>query len=280
MRRRGWAIAITVFWIGMNILLWRMESRGGGSAEVPLATVAQRLLEAADASTLEILQDGRRIGQLRWTPSVLQDEASATNALADEGMVRRRTGYAVDVELQLLAPETPFRGRGTGRCEFGADGAWRSVELHFTRKPVTHSVYLATTGARLTIRVLQDADVLLDQTLDRDDPQAAFRLLEESLGGLGWIAPGLLALLPPGLRPSPTPAAGRADAPLPPTILRWTARSTHLRVSQQDVRTYRVTARFLDRHDFDAWVGRGGQLLRVLLPAGVELREENLPPQR
>ena len=63
-------------------------------------------------------------------------------------------------------------------------------------------------------------------------------------------------------------------------LFRWEARTTELRVSQQRVRTFQVTGRVLDRYQADAWIGRGGELLRVLLPGDIELRDESLPAAR
>jgi hypothetical protein len=46
---------ITVFWVGMNILLWRSEysSRGSG-VPVPLDLVCRKILTAPDVSSLSV----------------------------------------------------------------------------------------------------------------------------------------------------------------------------------------------------------------------------------
>ncbi len=261
----------------MNGLLWRMESRGGGNSEVPFATVAQRLLEAADSSTLFIRQGKQSIGQLRWSPSVLHDEASATNQLADEGMVTRRTGYALDFDLNLVAPGTDLHGRGTGRCEFNVDRTWRSVEMRFLQKPITYEFFAAATNSQLSLRVLQGSDVLFNQTLPLNDPAKLLRSLDGGLGGFGLLTPGLLSGL--GLLAAGNPTNGAAGS-WSTHLFRWEARTTELRVSQQRVRTFQVTGRVLDRYQADAWIGRGGELLRVLLPGDIELRDESLPAAR
>ena len=59
---------ITLFWIVMNVLLWRAEFGGGrefGSA-VSTEVVWQKILTAPDDSTLEISLNGKKIGYCRW----------------------------------------------------------------------------------------------------------------------------------------------------------------------------------------------------------------------
>ena len=121
---------ITLFWVGMNFLLWRSETGGARSSSVPIAQIAQRLLEAVNSSTLQIQQDGDPIGQFRWTPTVLHDEVSASHQLADDGMVLNRTGYAIDFEINLASATRGWRGRGHGRCELESDRRWQIGRAH------------------------------------------------------------------------------------------------------------------------------------------------------
>jgi len=270
-------LAITAFWIVMNVLLWRSETRGAKDSDIPLRTVAQRMLEAADSSTLQIHHHRVPIGQLRWTPAVLQDDASATNQLVDDGMVTRRTGYAIDLELNLVAGGGGRQGRGGGRIEFNPDLTWRSMDIRFTEKPMTYEISARAASAVLSLRILQGNDVVFNQNLPLQDPAALLTTLDGSLGGFGLLTPGLLSGL--GVL-VPTGGANAGKGVLPAGLLRWESRTTELRVSQQRVRAFLVSARFLDKYQGDVWVSRSGELLRVTLPNEIELRDESLPATR
>lgn len=276
-QRRGIYCLITAFWIVMNGLLWRAETRGGGQSEVPLDMVAQRMLDTADTSTLQIRQKGQSIGQLRWSPSILHDDASATNQLADEGMVTGRTGYALDLDVNLVAPLSDLRGRGTGRWEFNSDRSWRSLELHFTQKPITYELFAAQTNAAVSVRISRGDDVLFNENLPWNDPAALLRVLDGGLGGFGLLPPGLLAGF--GLLAGGNLTNGIAAA-ASPNLFRWEAHTAELKVSQQRVRTFQIHARLLNQFSADIWVGRSGELLRILLPGEIELRDESLPSAR
>jgi hypothetical protein len=61
-----------VFWITMNVLLWRSEFRGEdelGSA-VPVEIVWHKMLTAPDDSALEISHRGNKVGHCRWRVNV------------------------------------------------------------------------------------------------------------------------------------------------------------------------------------------------------------------
>lgn len=266
-------ITITAFWVVMNVLLWREESRGGTSSQIPFQTVAQRLLESADTSTLQIRQRGASIGQFRWTPAVLHDAASATNQLVDEGMVLNRTGYAVDFDVNLLSGAAGLRGRGSGHLEFNADRSWRSLEFRFTEKPMTYEFSLGATNAQLNLHVRQGTDVIFNQVFPLNDPALLVSTLDGALGGFGLLTPGLLSGL--GIFAG-ADRTNQTAAALPPNVFQWEARTAELRISQQKVRAYQITLRLLNRYQADVWVGRDGRVLRADLPEGIELRDENL----
>ena len=217
------------------------------------------------------------MGQMRWTPTVLQDDASATNQLADEGMVTRRTGYAIDVDVNLTGVSGGFRGRAVGRCVLNSDRSWRSLELRFTQKNLTYAITTQATDAQVHLRVEQGREILLDQTLPLQDPAALLTRLDGTLGGFGLLSPGLLSGLGVFAGMGGTNAT---PANLPPDLLRWESHTAEMQVSQQRIRTYQITGRWLNRYQGDLWIGRGGELLRIVLPNDIELRDPNLPAER
>ncbi|HEV2693745.1 MAG TPA: hypothetical protein VG347_12710, partial [Verrucomicrobiae bacterium] len=68
---------IAVFWVTMNILLWRMEyGTRGGDTPVPFELVWRKILTAPDASSLSVYQRSERMGYAEFSTSVGQSMAA------------------------------------------------------------------------------------------------------------------------------------------------------------------------------------------------------------
>lgn len=84
----------------------------------------------------------------------------------------------------------------------------------------------------------------------------------------GPVAAGLLAGL--GL---PSTQSGTVQTPL---NLQWEARLESVKLGHSAVRAYRLQARLLDRFSAVVFVSRVGELLRVELPDGIVLTNDQL----
>src|SRR5437773_3244856 len=87
---------IALFWVVMNVLLWRAEFGGGNEAASAVSTevVWQKILTAPDDSTLEISLNGKRIGYCRWVANVGEELATGKISSEDyvpEGIDRKST---------------------------------------------------------------------------------------------------------------------------------------------------------------------------------------------
>ncbi len=281
---RLFAVGITLFWGVMNFLLWRSATRGQGGAPVPWDTVARRVLEAAESSTLLIRCQGESLGQLRWTPTVLQENVSTSNQLADDGMVTDRTGYAIDFEINLVTGPASIRGHGNGRCEFDSDRSWRRVELHFFQRPLAYELSANAADGDVQFRVLEGTKTLFTQKIAGREPASLGASLDAALSslvgfsGLSSWTPGFLTVLGGintlGAAKSQTPSAAQRPHS---DLFRWDSRTDELQVARQRVRTYHVTAHLLNQYRGDFWIGHGGELLRVTLPNEIELIDQSLP---
>jgi len=71
-------IALALFWLCMNVLLWRAEFGGRDSAAstVPAAVVWNKMLTAPDSSSLTVLHHGKKVGFCHWVTSVGEELAS------------------------------------------------------------------------------------------------------------------------------------------------------------------------------------------------------------
>src|SRR5437667_7086729 len=114
---RAALILITVFWITMNVLLWRAEygpQRAAG-ASVPAEVVWQKMLTAPDSSSLSIFHHGKKIGFCHWITSVGEELSKAREEDGPpEGMVGRMSGYRIQIEGNLAQAGSANRARFDG----------------------------------------------------------------------------------------------------------------------------------------------------------------------
>ena len=113
---RGAFILVAAFWVAMNVLLWRAEygSHNGG-IPVPLDLVCRKILTAPDTSSLNVYQDGQKMGFCEFSTSVEQEMAELDeDNPPPEGLVAR-AGYQVRLNGNVAF------GEFTNRVKF--DGA-------------------------------------------------------------------------------------------------------------------------------------------------------------
>src|SRR5690349_19597646 len=112
MLSRATLIVLTLFWVAMNVLLWRAEYGGRGSAggSVRGGMVWQKMLTAPDSSSLTVLHHGEKIGFCHWLTSV-GEELSRLNEgdVPAEGLAGRVRAYRLHLEGNLALED--FGGR-------------------------------------------------------------------------------------------------------------------------------------------------------------------------
>src|SRR5262245_49487477 len=129
MLSRAALFLIIAFWVTMNVLLWRSEfgRRDALTATVPMEMVWRRVLTAPDNSSLEIFHHGQKIGFCRWAPEVGEELAAqqlSGEGAPPEGMVRRLTGYRVDLGGNLALKEVAGRVRFDFDMTFTTNHNW------------------------------------------------------------------------------------------------------------------------------------------------------------
>jgi hypothetical protein len=258
---------IALFWIVMNVLLWRAEfgegRESGGSVDP--AIVWQKILTAPDDSGLEVRWRGQRIGFCRWAASVGESVAPEKAVGGDyepEGMVKRPTGYQIDFEGNVLAGEPVTRVRFSLRLQLAATHAWHGLNLRITARHRSWEVRTAEKEKKLTLTYDGD-DAPFSRTFSFEELRNPRRLLEELAGPFDLMLPGPVA----GLEPKP------ADLSLG---LAWEASTDWLSVGHSRVRVYRLRAHLLDRYEVVVIVSRVGEILRVDLPRDGQLVNEAL----
>lgn len=256
--------AIALFWVVMNVLLWRSEFGGGREtvADVPVEVVVERVLNAADDSVLTLRHHGQVIGQLRWNPSIIEGAGGTNTAeTLPEGMVRAPSGHSLDVELNLFGGTPSERWRVLARMDLETNHVWRDLNLRIIQRP---TVWEFTT-------VRGEGTVRLRTEVGRTASEQTFAL--KDFNNPAALLGPYAALLPRHLLPA-APRPGSADSA---PGLKWSARNDWLRVGRNRVRVYRLKAKLFDRYEMDVCFSRAGEVLRVTLPDNLVLVNEALP---
>jgi hypothetical protein len=257
---------IILFWVVMNVLLWRSEFGGRtqlGSA-VPVETVWSRMLTAPDDSSLDILREGVKIGYCRWVPNVGEELATGKVSQEElEGMVRKPAGYTITMEGNFLLDRQMGRLRFDFHAGFDANNEWKDFTLRVVHRPMAWE--LESVAADQTLKFRHEAgEENWERQYHFSDFQNPGKLLRQS----GMNIPFLAGLLPQYL---PMPSVQNVAAGL-----NWEARKDWLMIGHSRVRVYRVQARLLDKYQIVLIVSRVGEILRVELPNDILLVNEAL----
>ncbi len=261
-------LVITVFFITMNVLLWRSEFGSGSNlgSSVPVETVWHKLLISPDKSALEIRHHGKKIGYGTWTPSVGEDLTAPKNMpdeVLPEGMIREPSGYSIDFGGNFSI-DNLTRLRFGFDLRLGTNHQWQELTLRLMVRPSSWEVQAS--AAAQTVKFVTDDDTgHSEQVYKFSDLQRPDKLLEHS----GWpLASGVLGAL--GLPRTPAQAS--------PVILglKWEARNDWLKIATVRLRAYRLQARLLDRFQIVLFISPEGEILRVELPDEIVLLNDKL----
>jgi hypothetical protein len=269
MARRFYLLPIILFWVTMNVLLWRSEFTGHADrgSEIPADLVWGRILTAPDDSGLDIYRRGQKIGFCRWRVNVGEERKTGrilTEELQPEGQVRNLTGYTLDVESNFMFEEAGRRMRVEFHGEFEANHAWKTLALQVLVRPSTWEVRARRSDRTFTLSI-DEGGGAWERTFDFSDLQDPSRLLLE----LGYPMPP--DLFSPGAEPPNGQKTGGTSLGLS-----WTARNDWLRIGQTRLRVYRLETTFVEGYRATIFVSRVGELLRVELPGDILLVNDAL----
>jgi len=269
MAGRALFVVVTAFWMVMNVLLWRSEYGPQTSSSVPIESVWDRILTAADSSSMQVYQHGQLLGVLKWSPTVIESSEvsavgteSASSGL--EGMIQKTGGYRIELDGTLqLGDAATQRFRVNSTLELGTNQVWREFETVVQQRRTSWQVGLRAVDQ--TIRLAwQEGDAKTEQTLRFADLSNPARLLE----GLGVLAP--LGLVPSTLLGAPGTLGWSSR-------LKSTAVNDTLRVGNARLRVFRIHIRFLERFDAVLFVSRAGELLKIELPDQLRIVNSAFP---
>jgi len=260
---------IALFWVTMNVLLWRAEFGGGRAVGSPVAPgmVWEKMLNAADESTLEISWNGRKIGYCRWVPNVNEGgdpDGTRAGQPGLEGRVAAVSGYTVDLEGNVVVGDPPTRMRVATHVRYSASHDWEELSIRVAHRPMFWELR-SNAAAQTASLTFEDEGGRWSRTHTFEELRNPVKLLE----GFGSAWTSTFSPLVSGLSATnPWRDVGET--------LRWEAHSDSMKIGHASVRVYRVQARLLDRYEAVIIVSRGGEILRVELPGGLQLTNEAL----
>ena len=241
-------LAITVFWVTMNVLLWRSEY-GSHSDDfpVPLVLVWNRILSAPEVSSLSVFQNHERMGYCELATGVGQQLATLDeDRPPPEGFVAK-AGSLLHLTGNIGLGDFTNRFKFDVRLQFDHQRQWQELAARITSRQAVLEVHSRAASQAIEFRVVSDGEVVERRlTLaELQNPGALLRALAGPAADLlpdGFGLPGLGAAIGPGLH--------------------WEARRTRLHVGSQLVPVYRLQTSLLGR-DVTVDVSTLGEILRV-----------------
>jgi hypothetical protein len=269
MRYRLGLLFVTLFFVTMNVLLWRSEFVGHGhlGAPVPAELIWEKVLTSPDPSYLEIRHAGKKAGRAHWTASIEETNTSTefSEDLLPEGMIKLLSGYSIGFDGNVTLDDLT-RLRFEFILKLDTNQNWRELDLKLAIKPSTFSWEVHSSAEKQTVRFVATGD---EEKVDRIFTFAELRnpdKLARELGGP--TLPGVLAAL--GL---PLSQSGVSNATL---SLKWEARNDRLQIGNNSVRVFRLEARLFERVKAALFVSPVGEILRLELPGDVVMVNDAL----
>lgn len=257
-------IAIVIFWLTMNFLLWRAEfGAHGGDVTVPAEMVWAKILSAPDASSMSVFQNGERTGYCEVVTGLGQKMAQLDdNQPPPEGLAAS-VGYQIHLTGNVALADFTNRLKFSGQVRFNSARQWQEMDLKVSTRSSVVEIHSLATNQTLHLKITSDT-VLQERDLafaDLKNPRALIRALvgnfaDVLLGGLDW------------------PEFPAADAP----AMQWTARRTRVKIGTESVPIYRLETTTLG-YTVTADVSTLGEILRLKLPGNytVHIDEWNQP---
>jgi len=281
---------ITIFWLVMNVQLYRKDFQAADIAggKVPMNLVWTKMLRSADDSFLYIVQGKRRLGDFRWStdvvdfieqkPEELEEDAEIELSEEDsifmtEGMVLSPGNYNVEIRSGRVNLKDYGLVNFEMLANFSTNNTWSSFELSLRQKRKLVQFTANATNETITVKMnSEDSEFLRELTFD--DARSPQKLAAAMLGDspvLGF-AGGLLS----GLSTPQTQQAFGLDQMVKLAMNTLEARQDWLHVGHSRLRVYRISIRLPDNEEIAIQISRAGEIMRVKMPNGIELRNNRL----
>jgi hypothetical protein len=251
-------VGIAVFWVTMNIFLWRTEyGARGGDTPVPFELVWRKILTAPDASSLSVYQNRDRMGYAEFSTSVGQSMALLDeDKLPPEGLVKH-AGYQVHLAGNVALGDFTNRLKFDGRVMFTSTRKWQEFTMKITSRLAVVELHSVATNEFVHVKINGEA-MALERDFTFAELQNPSELVRAFVGNFADALLGTMDL------PELTPEAEGQK-------LTWDARRTRVKIGTEAVPVYRLETSALGR-TVTVDVSTLGEILRVDLPGGISAR--------
>ena len=251
-------LAIAAFWLTMNVLLWRAEfGARAGDMPVPAALVWGKILTAPDASSLNVYQNGSRMGYCEFSTAVGQQMAALDNDQPPPEGLAARAGRQVQFAGNVAFGDFTNRVKFDGRLRFGPDREWQEVNLKISTRLAGVEIHALATQPQVQVKITSDGETR-EHDLTAADLKNPGALLRAFGGDTGDTLAGLVD------GPASAPAAAGQTLP-------WEAHRTRVKIGGEAVPIYRLETSLLG-HAVIVDVSTLGEILHLQLPGGFSAR--------
>jgi hypothetical protein len=260
-------VFLALFWITMNVLLWRAEygQHGSAGSSVPAEVVWRKILTAPDSSSLSLFHHGKKVGFCHWVSGVGEELAQISeDNSSPEGMVRHIRGYRLQLEGNVSSDEFGNRVRFECALTLTTNQLWQDFNLRIILRPTVLEIHSSAIEQRVRFNV-DDGEGKFERVIKFSELQNPQALLSEAGGPLAAAWLSKFGMFGAQLQGSGVKAG-----------LNWDGREDSMRIGHSPVRTYRLQARLLDRYQITIYVSRVGEILRVELPDEILLLNDQL----
>ncbi len=267
MLSRAVLIVLALFWVTMNVLLWRVEfaPRSEIGIAVPEYVVWRKVLTAPDSSSLNVLYHGRKIGVCHWATRVSEEaDQLAEKPLRSIISGSNASGYQIQFEGNMFIPEAGGRVRFDGTLKLATDETWQQINLRLSLRRITWKLTSDAAEKKLYLKV-DDGELHIDRAFLFSDLKKPETWLRE------FSSPFISELMSGAELPN-----GLTDVSKLTPGLRWEAHDDTIQIRHALVRVYRLETKLLNRYKIVIIVSHVGEILRVELPDEIVLLHELL----
>jgi hypothetical protein len=259
-------ILIVVFWLTMNVLLWRTEfsSRPSATSAVPVELVWEKVLTSPDSSSLSILHHGTKIGFCHWITNVGEEWASVSDENIPGNVPKPIRTHRLRVEGSAIVPELKNRIRFEGSLKVDTRRVWQELDARLSIRPSTWQIH--SLAEEQTVKLaLESGGTRVEHSFKFSELRDPTLFLTQVFGPVvgEWFDQS-------GMFPFLDNAVSAGSGP------KWEAFEDTLWMGHHQARVYRLQTRLLDHYQVSILISRVGEILRVELPDELILVNDQL----
>ena len=283
-----WLILAGLFWLGMNVLLWRSEYGGGSKGNpLPVKTVISKIMDTPDPSELDIFYRDKPIGHCRWVVAQMgrdelgHDSGSSNDASDDvdleaaemSGLIRNVDYYTVHMDGHVQGQDHPRRIRFMLNITLSPQWEWTSFNGKVGARDQWFHIHSDKEQEKVVLQVEQDET--------HWDTQLTFAQLKNPqamISQWGQENPILVAALAPvmGMLHSLTSSESTDPYDKFNWVGDWSAFSDWMSIAHSRMRIYRLESGADRRNSLSVTVNRAGEILAIKAPQQISLRNESV----